>query len=242
MAWPDYNQYLSEFWGWGNEDLGMLPLLALASNILTGTNPPYAASDFFMWFPAFAGTPIKVTGSLTSGTSTITAVSDLTGLVTGLLVQGNGIPCNSVITNVYSTLNSFEISNSATADGIASLSVFASAVVPMCVLNAYIYLATSSILQVRYQEMWSYAMALYIAHYLTMWCQGQAAGPGGTPGQIATSGLAMGLQISKHVGDVSVSSEPIRSLNDFGTYALTWYGQQLATFAKAIGSGPVWCW
>jgi hypothetical protein len=60
--------------------------------------------------------------------------------------------------------------------------------------------------------------------------------------QIAAQGLAGGIQTSKGVGDVSVSYQPLSSLEDFGQWQLTKYGQQLSTMAKVIGSGPAFIW
>jgi uncharacterized protein DUF4054 len=60
--------------------------------------------------------------------------------------------------------------------------------------------------------------------------------------QIAAQGLAGGIQTSKGVGDVSVSYQPLSSLEDWGQWNLTKYGQQLSTMAKVIGSGPAFIW
>ena len=60
--------------------------------------------------------------------------------------------------------------------------------------------------------------------------------------QIAAQGLAGGIQTSKSVGDVSVAYSVLTSLENFGAWNLTTYGQLLATMARVIGSGPVLCW
>jgi hypothetical protein len=60
--------------------------------------------------------------------------------------------------------------------------------------------------------------------------------------QIAAQGLAGGIQVSKSVGDVSVSYQALEALADWGALALTKYGQQLATWAKVVGSGPMVIW
>lgn len=60
--------------------------------------------------------------------------------------------------------------------------------------------------------------------------------------QIAAQGLAGGIQTSKSVGDVSVSYQPLTALEDWGQWNLTTYGQQLATMARVIGSGPMVVW
>jgi hypothetical protein len=67
--------------------------------------------------------------------------------------------------------------------------------------------------------------------------QGQASGA-----QIAAQGLAGGIQTSKSVGDVSVACQPLASLEDWGAWNLTTYGQQLATMARVVGAGPMCIW
>src|SRR5215469_12164746 len=222
MAYPDYDQYLQEIWGWSDETIGWLPFLSIASNILVGTNPPYTANDFYVWFPNFGGTPTSITGTLDGTTSTVYNVSALVGLATGQLIAGIGIPNGTAITAIDLVNQNLTLSQSTPQAGAqVALSVYTNPAVPLSLLNAFIYLASNSILQVRYQEMWPYCMALYIAHYLTMWLNSQGTGPTTTPGQLASQGLAMGIAISKHVGDVSVASQPLRMPEEFGTYALT---------------------
>jgi hypothetical protein len=63
-----------------------------------------------------------------------------------------------------------------------------------------------------------------------------------TPAQIAAQGIANGIEVSKSVGDVSASYSVLESLKEFGQWNLTLYGQQLATMAKVIGSGPMVIW
>ena len=63
-----------------------------------------------------------------------------------------------------------------------------------------------------------------------------------TGAAIAAQGLAGGIQVSKSVGDVSVSYQPIAILEQFGQWNLTVYGQQLAQMARVIGAGPSVIW
>lgn len=65
---------------------------------------------------------------------------------------------------------------------------------------------------------------------------------GATGSQIAAQGLAGGIQASKSVGDVSVSYSVLESLRGWGAWNLTKYGQQLATMAAVVGSGPMVIW
>lgn len=60
--------------------------------------------------------------------------------------------------------------------------------------------------------------------------------------QIAAQGLAGGIQTSKSVGDVSVGYQPLNALEDWAAWGLTSYGQQLATMARVVGSGPMVIW
>lgn len=60
--------------------------------------------------------------------------------------------------------------------------------------------------------------------------------------QIAAQGLAGGIQTSKSVGDVSVGYQALSALEDWGAWSLTSYGQQLATMARVVGSGPMVIW
>jgi len=60
--------------------------------------------------------------------------------------------------------------------------------------------------------------------------------------QVAAQGIANGIMTSKSVGDVSASYNVLESLKEFGQWNLTLYGQQLATMAKVIGSGPMVIW
>ena len=57
--------------------------------------------------------------------------------------------------------------------------------------------------------------------------------------QIAAQGIATGIEVSKSVGDVSASYQALESLKQWGQWNLTTYGQQLASMAAVIGSGPM---
>lgn len=76
--------------------------------------------------------------------------------------------------------------------------------------------------------------------YATWLVQTQTLQSGVTSGaQVAAQGLAIGIQTSKSVGDVSVGYAALSALEDWAAWNLTLYGQQLATMARVIGAGPV---
>jgi hypothetical protein len=75
--------------------------------------------------------------------------------------------------------------------------------------------------------------------YATWLVQTQTLQSGVTSGaQVAAQGLAIGIQTSKSVGDVSVGYQVLSALEDYAAWNLTLYGQQLATIARVIGAGP----
>jgi hypothetical protein len=63
-----------------------------------------------------------------------------------------------------------------------------------------------------------------------------------TAAQAAAAGLAVGITTSESVGDVSVGYQVLDDLKNWGAWQLTKFGQQLATLAKVIGSGPMVLW
>ena len=101
-------------------------------------------------------------------------------------------------------------------------------------LQMFVNLASASISQLRWQDSWSFGMALFIAHYATLYQQSSSS---------VMAGLAKGVQVSKSVGDVSVSYQAITSgLESWGAWNLTSFGQQFLTMAKMIGAGPMLVW
>jgi len=84
-------------------------------------------------------------------------------------------------------------------------------------------------------------MALYAAHFLTLYAQadGRLAS---TAAQAAAQGASTGIAIAKSVGNVSASYQPVGGLERWGQWNLTTYGQQLATLAKIVGLGPMLIW
>jgi hypothetical protein len=101
-------------------------------------------------------------------------------------------------------------------------------ILPLGMLEMYIDLAHSTITKPIYREAWRMCMGLFIAHFATLYLQGKD-----DPGQA-------GLVASKSVDGVSVSfdnSAIVSDLQGFGTFKLTSFGEQLATYAKMVGIG-----
>jgi hypothetical protein len=240
MGTPNYNSLLSVIWGNYYDDCGFPSVLldaAAASNILVGDNPAYSAADFLSIYPQFANQPYFTIANIDGITNQFT-VTDASNLIVGQLVYATGIQLGSTITVIAG--NVVTINNVTTVAGTdVNFVAVASLQMPSAVLSAYIYLASTSVMQQRYQEMWQVCMSFFIAHYLTLYLQGTATTPNTTAAQVAASGLAVGLKTSKSAGDVSVGLEYVTGLEDWGTFNLTVYGQQFATIAKAIASGGV---
>ena len=137
---PDYSAFLQQAWGSGYEsDMGSL---GSASNIVVGTNPPYAAADFYAFYPKFAD----------------------------------------------------------------------QATIPTAVVNAFISLASASLVQARWgAETWPIAMAMFVAHYLTLYLRSDGDAQYTSPGRVAAAGLARGILVSKSAGGVSVSDSTTTS-------------------------------
>lgn len=111
-------------------------------------------------------------------------------------------------------------------------------VVPQVVLQMYVSLASASLMQARWLDMWPMVMTLFIAHYCTLYLRSEG-NPGTTAGQIAASGLEKGIKVAQSAGDVSESRQLVQGIEDFGSFNQTTYGVQFATLAKTIGSMPV---
>lgn len=236
---PDWNAWLASVWGWGCEGPGWIYPFAAASNVVVGTNPPFTIQDFLAIYAQFGGPPISPapTATVVSGSPQITVNSNA-GMAVGNPVAGAGIADGSLITAISGS--TITLSANATANGTGvSLTVWNAPPVPFAAVLAYIYIASASLVQERWQELWTFAMALYVAHFATLLAKELTAAAIPNTGQLAAQGLAFGIQVSKSVHDVSVSYQPVGGLESWGSWNLTTFGQQLATYAKVIGSGPM---
>lgn len=319
--WPNFNAWLQEAWGSGQEYGVICGSFYAATNLVFGQNPPYYIDDFAALYPKFLGLPTALSGcGTTQGSQTVT-VPTVLGLDYGQFLKSNGVfPKGTVITDIGD--NEITVNNAALVTRAnATLMVYTSSPIPTGVVLLYLRLAHDSLVHARWWEGWYPAMGWFIAHYLTLYARSDAsevfeslqtvmhgevptgaqpgstfalssAPPGGslqsltkngifqTPGvdytlsgstivltnaagaldtlyavwpvqtqtlaaapmngaQIAAQGLAGGIQTSKSVGDVSVGYQVLTVLEPWGAWNLTTYGQQLATMANVIGSGPM---
>lgn len=251
---PSIEALLAEWWGDG---FYPAPFAGLANitNLAFGGNPEYQIADFFAFYPKFgkyvqsilaaqpnAGTP----GSGYNIGDQISVIQP--DAQNGILqVQGvtSGAPIAYIIINAgsgYSVskgLTTAVISGTGTGAliDITAISPF-SGVIPQPVIQTYINLANASLQKAKWLDSWLLGMHFFIAHYVTLYLQSEG-NPGGTAGQVATSGLGKGIAVSKSAGDVSVGYETTID-KEWGAWNLTSYGQQLVTIAKVIGMGPMY--
>lgn len=199
------------------------------------------------------------TADITEGTNALTNVSDTTGCAVGQPIAGTGIPDGTTLTAVGSTSLMLSQDATATADGeavhISTLTLqlsanttaagagtfyaYTAALAPLAVLNAYIGLASGSLVQARWGSGWYIAMGWYVAHFVTLWLQASGT-PVSTAAAAAKAGLARGILTSKAADGLSMGFQALSGFEDWGAWALTAYGQLLITQAKVIGSGSAW--
>lgn len=240
MPGLDYGSIICQAWGWPNDSIGLLSYFASAANITVGANPAYSVVDVLAIYPKFFGPSLAVTLALTSGSPNAVLPATNDALMPGQLITGKDIAAGTTIVSVSGT--AVVLSANATATNATEAALFyASPLVPLAVMNAYIMLASASIMQSRYQDGWALAMALFIAHYATLWLQSDG-NPASTAAQAAQQGVAKGIQVTKAVGDTSVGYQALTGFEDWGSWNLTMYGMQFMTMARVIGAGPMLIW
>lgn len=116
--------------------------------------------------------------------------------------------------------------------------------VPNEVLQAYIGMALECLPYSRWQSQWKIGVGLYVAHFITLYMLTQAEPDSPAAQVINQSKAAMGIATSKSVGDVSISYDTgyLETINKWGAWAMTIYGQQFVTLAKLMGKGGMYVW
>lgn len=111
--------------------------------------------------------------------------------------------------------------------------------IPEAILEVFIEMANESIQECAWGIKWPWAMALFIAHYATLYGRSYSDGSPDLDG--ATSGgEIIGLVKSASLGDASVSydnSAIVSATEDWGAWNSTIYGQQLVTEARLVKMG-----
>jgi hypothetical protein len=252
---PSIDVLLAEWWGGGVECLSSNIYDALVSNIVVGGNPPYQISDFLAFFPKFgifaqalqAAVPNAVGGAgyavndilnvtqpgASGGQVKVTAVAG--GVPTAYAIQAAGTGYSLAVG--VSTSAATGVGAGALID-ITNLVPSANMAVPTAVIQTYINLATASLSSARWFDSWLLGMHFFVAHYCTLYLDSEG-NPGSTPGQVAVSGMGKGILVSKAAGDVSGGYQPVID-EDWLSWNLTKYGQQLVSMAKIIGMGPMY--
>jgi hypothetical protein len=241
MGTPDWNGWLASQWGPSVDLTGFGDFSGFVNNIVVGSNPPYFIQDFFAFYPKWGGPPLAPvpTATLVAGNQ-VANVSSTAGMAVGNPVAGANIPDGTFIQAIGTgaiTLSNAPINSASNVP----LTVWNAPLVPIAVLQVYIALASASLVQGKWLEQWTFAMALFVAHFADLYARSEGA-PASTATQAAGQGLAFGILIAKSVGDVSASYQLVGGLEDWGAWNLTVYGQQLATMARIVGMGPMMLW
>ena len=236
MAAPDFG--LAIGWGLLFDGWGGAWWTAGANNVLVGQNPPYALADFAVVYPKFFGLSSPVTATTVAGSTDLPYTAGT--LAAGQLIAGPGIPANTLVT--AATATDATLSQAATATGAnVGLVTYAAPLLPLSVLNAYIALASGSLQQARWLDQWQFGMALYVAHFATLWLVTEGT-PDKLPEQMALAAAQRGLGAlqSKSADGVSASYQPNSTAASWGSWGLTAYGVQLVQMAKLVGMGGMW--
>jgi len=253
---PNYDVFLGDAWGFGNEIV--CPWLTLASNVVVGTNPPYSAADFLSVYPAFGGTVQMFSGIVANGSPVVTGITSTTGLLPGqvlapfYMVQNIPVALPFQSGTVILTVDSptqVTLNYAAIADG-TQMAVYTAPFIPLIVINLYVTLASASLVYNRWMDHWYLGMSLYIAHYLTLYLREAGSNvpvPANlSPGMIAQMGAAIGFVTNKAAGSVSMGSQsvtgPGTGFETWGAWNLTSYGQLFITIANVMGGGPMFLW
>jgi Protein of unknown function (DUF4054) len=256
---PDIN-VLFGWWGTTTyvSNIGIGQISAALNLGPFGGNPPYQVSDFLSIYPKFGTWAQAIQAVTFAGTMTGYAVGDTLvpvqpdasgALITVGSVDANGSILTATVTQGgegFSIASNLPTTTSGAGTGaLVNVTQLDTpnlvANLPLAVLQLYIALASSSLSSERWGPAWPLAMALYVAHFATLYLRSEG-NPGSTPGRIAASGLARGIIVSSSAGGVSKTIEVPKGLEDWGMWTSTEYGVQLATLAQTVGMGMIYAY
>lgn len=116
--------------------------------------------------------------------------------------------------------------------------------IPDAVADMYMQFANDCVSIKRWGHQWEMGMALFIAHFLTLYLEAKFP-ENATAQEVIAYGQAQGLITSKSVGDVSVNydfSAAIQGVESWGQFTTTSYGLMFANLAKLLGKGGMYIW
>lgn len=114
--------------------------------------------------------------------------------------------------------------------------------IPEEVFTLFMLMANKAIKYDRYKSSWKYLMCLYIAHMMTLYMQTLTNPEDVSVANALKGALPTGIATSKSVDGLSISYDLLGTtgMDDYGTWALTKYGQQLITMTRIFGHGGMW--
>lgn len=196
-------------------------------NILWGENPNFTPADFVQFVPEF-------TGLVEGGPIPVLTYSDTANMVADQANQTIGL-AYQVDADVY-------VLDVKTGD-LSDYTITTTAALYNALFGVYAIIASSEISEKRYNDMWKYAMSLYIAHKLTVRLMVITKTNGLTDALTRArviSSSAPYTVSSESVGGVSVSYETGTTIKvglDGGDWNRTQYGQELVTLFANYGMG-----
>ena len=103
-------------------------------------------------------------------------------------------------------------------------------------------MANKAIKYDRYKSSWKYLMCLYIAHMMTLYMQTLTNPEDVSVANALKGALPTGIATSKSVDGLSISYDLLGTtgMDDYGTWSLTKYGQQLITMTRIYGHAGMW--
>ena len=229
-------------------------IISTASNLAAGVNATvFTATDLATFYPQFISTKIQtvaintgghgyavddVLAIIQSGASggsvqvlSVATVGIVSGIVTGVVLRAAGAD--------YATFNALPTTVIPSGGTGCTINVVATQMgISTDLMDLFIEMASSSLIESRWKTKWKFAMSLYVAHFLTLWLRTQS-GPNTTAAQVVATAQALLVTSSKSVGGVSVSYDTSTingSLPGWGDWLTTSYGTQLAQLAAYLPS------
>mgnify|MGYP001476117223 CR=1 FL=1 len=117
-------------------------------------------------------------------------------------------------------------------------------IVPQIIAQMYLDMADACVKEIRWHNLWKVGMALFIAHFCTLYVRSIADPDSGATG-ILKAGQLVGLETSVSVGDVSVSTDYsllVANINGWVQWKSTTFGIQFAGMGKLLGKGGMYIW